>query len=205
MSAAIADTFSKSPVDFVMSGASATLSRFNDIESGSRILQNGRDQLLPEAHGDSLTWIFFAIVPRFVAPDKPDPGLFGNEVGRVSGMISPTDHVTSINFAQPFEFFLTLGWLGTGVGMAGIGAIYRLISDLTTPRRGNPLILALYAASVLGLTTSLGVIVVQGLVGAIRVMAVYGVVLFFLSGGLARLPVARGSILESSNSKPEGA
>lgn len=205
MSAAIAGTFSKSPVDFVGAGAAATLSRFNDIESGSRILQEGRGQLLPEAHGESLTWIVFAVLPRFVAPDKPDPGLFGNEVGRVSGMISPTDHVTSINFAQPFEFFLTLGWLGAAVGMAGIGAIYRLISDLTTARRRNPLVLALYATSALDLTLSLGVIVAQGLVGEIRVMAVYGVVLFFLSRGLARVPAASGFAAQASNSQFEGA
>lgn len=186
MSAAIADTFSKSPIDFLAAGAAATVSRFSDIESGARILQD--DQLLPEAHGETLTWIAYTILPRFVAPDKPDPGLFGNMVGRVSGLISPTDYVTSINFAQPFELFLTMGWLGAGVGMAGIGAIYRLISDLTTPRRHNPLVLALYVTSVVELAMSLSVIVALGLAGEIKTMVVYGVALLFLSGGLARVP-----------------
>lgn len=190
MNAAVASTFSRSPLDFVGSGISATLSRFNDIKPGAFILSDGRDRFLPEAHGETLTWIAYSVFPRFVFPDKPDPGLFGNEVGRVTGMSSPTDYVTSTNFGQPFELFLTLGWIGTAVGMAILGAVYRLISDLTRTRDRNPLVLALYATSVLGLTTSLGEIVSNGLVGGIRTMAVYGVFLFFMSGGLTRLPVA---------------
>ena len=199
MMAAITNTFSRSPSDFVAAGVTATLSRFSDIESGTLILQDNRDQLLPEAHGESLTWIAFAFLPRFFAPDKPDPGLFGNEVGRVSGMISPADYVTSIAFAQPFELFLALGWLGAGIGMAGVGAVYRLISDLMMPRRHNPLVLALYAVSVLGLTTSLGVIVAHGLVGQIKAIPLYGIVLFFLSGGLARVPAWSGFSAHASN------
>lgn len=201
MSAAITDTFSKSPLDFLTSGATATLSRLNNIESGARILQDGRDQLLPEAHGESLTWIAFTFLPRFVAPDKPDPGLFGNEVGRISGMISPTDYVTSIAFPQPFELFLALGWLGAGIGMAGVGAIYRLISDLTSARRHNPLVLALYATSVLALATSPGVIIAHGLAGEVKAMAVLAFVLFFLSGGLTGVTAVRGVVVEGSSTK----
>jgi MFS family permease len=118
-------------------------------------------------------------------------------------MIRYDDYVTSINFPQPFELFLTLGWFGVGGGMVAIGAIYRLISDLTTPRRRNQLALALYAMSVMTLTTSLGVIVVQGLVGEIRAMLVYAVVLFLLSGGVARSPVTKALAIRVAGTRFE--
>src|SRR5574340_1717184 len=96
----------------------------SDIEPGSLMLQDSKSAAMPEIHGDTLTWIPFAALPRFVAPEKPDPGLFGNKVGRVTGMISPNDYVTSIGFAQPFELFLALGWVGLAIGMGALGAIY---------------------------------------------------------------------------------
>ena len=77
--------------------------------------------------------------------------------------------------------------------MAGLGSIYRLISDLTQSRDKNPLVLALYATSVLTLATSLGTIVAAGLAGEVKSMAVYGIVLLFMSGGISRVPVHRAA------------
>lgn len=177
------------PTGIIGSGIGATLSRFSDLKAPAVVLSSGGD-MLPEAHGQTLVAALYAFIPRAVLPEKVDPGLFGNEVGRVTGMLQPTDYVSSIAFAQPFELLLTAQLPGVVVGMLVIGAIYRLVSDVTAGRRDNPLTLAIYAVSLLPLVTSLGVIVALGLVGTIKLMLVLGVALLILCEP-TRVPVGQ--------------
>lgn len=183
LAGALDSVLSGGPTQLLVDGLESTFTRFADVRSGAVALRGG-EELFTRAPGETLSWTLYSIVPRAWAPDKPDPGLFGNEFGRSFGIISPYDYVTSITFGQPYELFMNFGWVGVAIGAVVIGILYRVINDMTANRRTNAAALALYSTSVLTVTMGLGVIVAHGLAGAFKLMALYWLILFFVGGGL---------------------
>jgi hypothetical protein len=177
-------------------GTATTVNRFADITSVAKIANTPGNQTR-FASGESLRWIPETLVPRFLYPDKYNPGQFGNEFGRSYGITYSGNFDTSIAISQPGELLLNFGVLGVLLGMPLVGGVYRILADFLSGRRGNFLILALYGTLAWELLSGQEVIIAHGLAGVIKAVVVVllvTVAVSFVLGGLrptSREKVAR--------------
>jgi len=112
------------------------LTNFNQLSQVGRVADE--DGFL---HGETLRYLEFVFVPRFLWPDKPiiqKGGWFAWRIGqawvRADGRYS-----NSINMTVPGELYLNYGWSGLIVGCAVFGAFVALLWSRTafwSPRGG---------------------------------------------------------------------
>jgi hypothetical protein len=189
LSEASSQLFSQSPPDFIVSGLNATVARFSESAAMAMMLDRGPRALnLPR--GQTLLWTVESFVPRALAPNKVDPGTFGNLYGRTYGLLSNKDFRTSIATPPVDEFYFNFEIPGVLIGMFLLGGVYRLISDYLAGRRANPLVLAVYALLAWPLVESQETIIAQGLFGAIKLGVVLVIILAVMIGFTSRKPIA---------------
>jgi hypothetical protein len=88
---------------------------------------------VPYWGGETYTFLFASMIPRFLWPEKPEAG-FGNEFGRRYGFLHPRNFDTTINVPWLAEFYMNFGAAGVLVGMALVGAGFRfLVQKLSRP------------------------------------------------------------------------
>jgi hypothetical protein len=121
-----------------------------------------------------------AIVPRTMAPEKPDPGVFGNEFGRSYGVVAPHDRFTSIAVGQGLHAYMQGGWLAILPFMFLSGIFYRLAWGFVAEGRSAP-VAALYAASAFQIATSVGTIWPLGFLGGVKALVLTMAVLLIAS------------------------
>ena len=168
-------------------GSEKVLQRFVGVTSLVQIDYSDR-AWFTRAPGETLTWIPTGFVPRAFFPDKPDPGLYGNEFGRSHLMIASRDYITAITPLQSGELYLNFGWLGLILGMPIVGAVYRLFGEYMRDRRRSPGTLAAYAVLAWPIISAHESILAVGVVGVTKTLLIYGLVLYGV-GRLAAAPV----------------
>jgi hypothetical protein len=166
-------------------GADATFSRFSDAASVAVILDQGRGRL-ERRPGDTFMWSLEGLVPRSILPNKPDPGVFGNEFGRKFGVLSPNDRITSIAVTTVGESYLAFGVLGVLLVMPLCGVIYRALDALFDARDRNSSVLAIYSVVAWPLVQSPGTIFALGLMGVMKLTSFY-ILIFFLADAARRV------------------
>lgn len=180
----------QSPLAAATNGAEATVRRFSGATSMAAILHYG-----PEASGrrpgETLSWIYTGLLPRFVAPNKPDPGRYANEFAQRFAVASPGPTTTSVSIPNAAELYLNYRILGIVFGMFAIGAVYRMISQYFIGRCDSPIALAVYAVAAWPLINSQESVIAGGVLGMIKFMAVLAITLL----AVVRLQrfLARGS------------
>jgi nitrate reductase NapE component len=180
-------TFSGRGADELLDqGFAAAMQRFNGVTSLVMMSYSDRNWFTREP-GETLGWIPFGFVPRAFFPDKADPGLFGNEFGRSHAIIDSRDEITAITPLQNGELYLNFGWLGVLFGMPIVGGLYRLFGDYLRRRREEPGTLAVYAVLSWPIISAHEAILAVGVVGVIKTMLIYGLVLFLVER-LAQAP-----------------
>jgi hypothetical protein len=175
-------------VDGTIDSGLVAVGRFSDLSAVARVVHQGRDEL-PLAPGESLVWAAQGAVPRAIYPDKPEPSRFANEFGRAYGFIAPADFQTAIAVTQPGEMYLNGGWLALVLGMALLGAAYRLVAEYLSARRTDPGVLAVYATAASGLVLGMETIVALGFVGVVKTAILFALAIA-VAGRIAR-PSAR--------------
>ena len=175
-------TFDRPVTEAIGAGVESTFSRFSDIASVAAISARGRDESNRKPW-ETLAWGPETLVPRALMSHKSDPGTYGNEFGRQYGFIDRSDFQTSIAPSQMGEMYLNFGLLGLVFGMPLIGAVYRLINDVLAARATNPGTLALWAVAVWPLVHGQESIVAVGLIGVLKTLLLWVLVVV----GLDRL------------------
>ena len=106
------------------------LGRFSDSESFAAALARGPEVLdtMPVSRFTQLC--LATLVPRPLWPAKPDPNTYGNEFGRVAGMVSQEDLLTSINVPLALQWWMVGGFIGVLVGGVLTGILLRYINAL---------------------------------------------------------------------------
>jgi hypothetical protein len=158
---------SDDPATTIKLALNASLSRFSDVASVATIVSKGRE-LSTRDPGETLSWTLDAVVPRAIAPGKHDPGAFGNEFGRAYAILPHFNTTTAIAISQPGELFLNFGWLGVAIGMAVLGAVFRVLNDYFAARDSDPAPLAVYSIAAVPLINGLESIVAVGLAGLFK-------------------------------------
>jgi hypothetical protein len=181
---------SRSLGENLKAGLDSVFSRFNDVASVATILHKGRE-VMGLAPGETLRWSVEASVPRFVYPEKEDPGRFHNRFGRTYDILEDWNFHTSIATTQPGELYLNFGWLGVILGMPIVGALYRAINDFLAARWSDPAALAVYSVITWPLIYGLEAIIVLGVVGALKLLLISTVLIWVLGRLSWSLPVAR--------------
>jgi hypothetical protein len=169
-------TFSEGPGRTLDKGFAATFSRFSDVVSLSEAIRVSRSAHV-RRQGETIRWLGEGFVPRAVLPNKADPGLFGNEFGRNYNFIGSGDYVTSIAVTHPGEAYLNLGLLGVILMMPFAGALYRVLADYLGGRRGDPIMIAVYAAVAWPIMSSHETILANGYAGVIKLLVAYSIVI----------------------------
>jgi hypothetical protein len=82
--------------------------------------------VVPYWGGDSYATLFWALIPRFLYPDKPQKVL-GQGFGHRYALLDRKDTTTSYNFPQVVEMYANFGPWGVGVGMFLVGIICRVL------------------------------------------------------------------------------
>lgn len=85
--------------------------RFSLLEPLSACIRIWQDGIWSPMMGTSYAFALLGLIPRFVWPGKPDLH-YGNEFGYVSGIISPSDTLTSISVTFFGESYLNFGFAG---------------------------------------------------------------------------------------------
>lgn len=112
--------------------AVSSVNRLGHIVMFAYVVETTPD-LIPYWGGQTYTFLFASVVPRFLWPEKPEAG-FGNEFGRRYGFLHPRNFETTINLPWLTEFYMNYGAAGVIVGMALVGAGFRfLIQKLSSP------------------------------------------------------------------------
>ncbi len=151
LQAAANTVITRSPTDTVDAGIEETVSRFSGAASLGALMTEGRDRY-PRNAGSQLTTWLSAFVPRFLLPDKTDPGAIGNEFGRSYGILATSQvNTTSIAPTQIGDFWGPFGWWGPTLGLFLVGMILRGFDTYFSPRRVDPARLAVYAVVITGL------------------------------------------------------
>lgn len=75
---------------------------------------------IPYYRGETLRPLLYVVVPRFLWPNKPREDI-GNRIGHTYRVLSPADHVTSINLPWIVEFYINFGIPGVLGGLALTG------------------------------------------------------------------------------------
>jgi hypothetical protein len=100
---------------------------------------------VPYWGGETYTFLFASLVPRFLWPEKPEAG-FGNEFGRRYAFLHPRNYDTTINVPWLAEFYMNFGAAGVILGMALVGAAFRFLVQKLGHPASSP------AEYILGLT-----------------------------------------------------
>jgi hypothetical protein len=118
--------------------------------------------LIPFQEGQTYSYLFITLIPRFIWPDKPSVN-DANRFYQVAYGLSDVRAVqtTSISVGCLAEAYINFGWWGLIVVMCGLGALFR-VYEVFVADRSNTLILVLAATmlpSFLGIEGQLGVYV----------------------------------------------
>lgn len=168
--------FDQSPKTVWDSGVTSTLQRFSGVAMIASLLNQGPDAI-PREPGETLSWSYTGLLPRALAPNKPDPGAFAHEFGDALGVTAPGDTRTSVTVTPLGELYFNYRLTGVLVGMFLLGAMYRVIGAFFESRQRDAVTLAIYAALSWPLINAQEAIIAGGLVGIIKAMAVLVVVL----------------------------
>lgn len=181
-------TFSGGPLRTISAGFDSTLRRFSDFQSAAKVFD--RPEGSNVAIGSSLgEYVLTAPIPRAVDPEKPDPGLYGNEFGRFYGLIALDDTSTSISVSQPLFNYLQAGWLGVVLLGFLYGLGYRLLEYVVFSNSANvPVLEGLYALFAFSVGASTGTIWPLGFLGLVKQMALFLAIIFVIGylGSLGR-------------------
>lgn len=178
LGSAVQSTFSTSPAEFLEHGAESTFKRFSDIASLGLIVGNKAEPLSGGPFA-TLQLVGEDLVPRAIFPNKGNAGLVSEEFARRYRLVHGNTGITSIAISQPGELLINFGILGLIIGMFLIGAAYRVLDGYLIGRRDDVVSLAIYAVVAWPLINGQETIVADGLVGAIKVMAVLALALAF--------------------------
>ena len=160
----------------------AMLGRFSDSEAFATAIARGPETLdtLPATRFVRLCLATF--VPRGLWPTKPDPNAYGNEFGRVSGMLSEEDLLTSINVPLPLQWWMIGGLVGVIVGGLLTGMLLRVVNALLMIRLTGEIGVAVFATLAVSVATVLATILPANAAGLVKVVVVTSIVGFFLTG-----------------------
>ena len=153
----------------------ALLGRFSDSESFAAALARGPEVLDTMPAGRFVQLCLATLVPRPVWPAKPDPNTYGNEFGRVSGMVSEQDLLTSINVPLSLQWWMVGGFIGVIVGGLLTGLLLRFINGLLMIRFGGAMGVAVFASSAVSVATVLATILPANAAGLFKVVVVTSV------------------------------
>jgi hypothetical protein len=157
-------------------GASATLERFAGAAMVASMLHQGTDAI-QRKRGETLSWSLTGLLPRAIAPNKPDPGAFANEFGQSLSITAPGDLRSSVTVTPLAELYFNYRLVGIIIGMFLIGGVYRVLGDYFIARKTEIVSLAIYAASAWPLINAQEAIIAGGLIGTLKRMAVLAIVL----------------------------
>lgn len=110
-----------------------------DMLSTMAIVVLATPQQVPYWGGYTYSDVFWHLIPRAFAPDKPAPEI-GQEFPRRYGLIQWFDTETSVNLSQTVELYINFGWFGVGIGMFLIGTLYALLEHALTASTGGAMI-----------------------------------------------------------------
>jgi hypothetical protein len=79
-------------------------------------------------HGRTLSQAFDLLLPRFLAPEKPDMNI-GNWTAQMYGVIAPSDDATNMSPSYMGEFYMNFGLGGVLAGMFLVGALATLVDQ----------------------------------------------------------------------------
>jgi len=133
-----------------VSNASKTSTERTSYLGTLAFVVNQTPRRIPYLEGDTYRVMFWAFVPRIVAPDRPVQYL-GQEFGHRYRLLNPLDHETSFNCAQIIEMYMNFGALGVLGGMALVGLYYRALYALFNHGQGGDGMLLLASAALAGL------------------------------------------------------
>jgi hypothetical protein len=131
----LAQVMSESYGDLQRGPAAAAVSsvnRIGHIVMFAYVVETTPD-MVPYWGGETYTFLFASVIPRFLWPEKPEAG-FGNEFGRRYLFLHPRNFDTTINVPWLTEFYMNFGAAGVVAGMALVGVGFRfLVQKLSSP------------------------------------------------------------------------
>ena len=136
--------------DRFASNASRTSTERTSYLGTFAFIINQTPHRIPYLDGETYRVMFWAFVPRILAPERPLQAL-GQEFGHRYRLLNPLDHDTSFNFAQIVEMYVNFGMFGVFVGMAVVGLYYRALYALFNHGQGGDGMLLLASAALAGL------------------------------------------------------
>lgn len=83
---------------------------------------------IPYWNGETLKALPYALIPRFLWPDKPT-AIYGNLFGRYYRLIGSHDTFTFISLSWITEFYINYGKYGVVLGMGLLGWLMRKLQD----------------------------------------------------------------------------
>ena len=169
-----------SPSEAIDSGLDSTFQRFSGVTSMAAILHYGPDASQRKP-GETLAWSLTALLPRAVAPNKPNPGSYGNEFAQTFAVAAPGPATTSVAVPHVAELYLSYRVAGIILGMFIIGSVYRLLGDYLIGRKTDPLTLAVYATLAWVLVNSQEAIVAGSVLGIFKLATVLVIALLAAS------------------------
>jgi hypothetical protein len=112
--------------------AVSSVNRIGHIVMFAYVVETTPD-MVPYWGGETYTFLFASVIPRFLWPEKPEAG-FGNEFGRRYRFLHPRNFETTINVPWLTEFYMNFGAAGVIAGMALVGIGFRfLVQKLSNP------------------------------------------------------------------------
>lgn len=182
----------------ISKGMDSTFSRFSDVLSAAVVFQE-RNVIEGRPGAPFVDYLVTMAAPRSIYPSKPDPGTYGNEFGRLFGLVRATDDYTSIAVSQPLHAYLEGGWLL--VSFAGLmsGFLYRCFAEFLLGKepRIRRVLLASFAFAT---ATSIGTIWPLGFAGMVKAMALT-IICMSVAGGaagaLVRHPEPNGKLVRN--------
>ncbi len=122
--------------DFYHESFQVTVRRMNMITTLAAV-QTLTPSVIPYWGGASYATLYWAVIPRFLYPDKPQK-LLGQDFGHRYGLLDKFDKNTSYNFPQLVEFYANFGFWGVAFGMMIIGLLFRLVYYFVTAPDADP-------------------------------------------------------------------
>ena len=136
--------------DRFISNASRTSTERTSYLGTFAFVMSQTPRRVPYLDGDTYRVMFWAFVPRILAPSRPIQNL-GQEFGHRYRLLNPLDHDTSFNCAQIIEMYMNFGMFGVFAGMAVVGLYYRALYALFNHGQGGDGMLLLASTALAGL------------------------------------------------------